>query len=151
MLGNVEEFVLEPFYMNRIGRRHGQPGGFVAKGGSFQDPADRLRTAMRREYGMFDQQTGKALALDSFGFRLVLAAPVELSLEEATRLREEWLAARGRRVELGDDPLAAVARARRGGHRFRAQGAPARRSRSCSAPSCPSATTSRTARCARRC
>ena len=108
MLGNVEEFVLEPFYMNRIGRRHGQPGGFVAKGGSFQDPADRLRSAMRREYGLFDQRTGKAMALESFGFRLALAAPVELNLEEATRLREEWLAARGRRVEAGDDPIAAV-------------------------------------------
>jgi formylglycine-generating enzyme required for sulfatase activity len=108
MLGNVEEFVLEPFYMNRIGRQHGQPGGFVAKGGSFQDPGERLRTAMRREYGYFDQETGKALALASFGFRLVLAAPVELNLEETTRLREQWLAARGRRVELGDDPIAAV-------------------------------------------
>jgi len=108
MLGNVEELVLEPFYMNRIGRRHGQPGGFVAKGGSFQDPAERLRSAMRREYGLFDQQTGKAMALESFGFRMALAAPVELSLEEATRLREEWLAARGRRVETGDDPIAAV-------------------------------------------
>ena len=108
MLGNVEEFVLEPFYMNRIGRRHGQPGGFVAKGGSLQDPAERLRSAMRREYSLFDQQTGKAMALDSFGFRMALAAPVEVSLEEATRLREEWLAARGRRVETGDDPIAAV-------------------------------------------
>ena len=48
------------------------------------------------------------MALESFGFRLVLAAPVELSLDEATRLREEWLAARGRRVETGDDPIAAV-------------------------------------------
>ena len=108
MLGNVEEFVLEPFYMNRIGRRHGQPGGFVAKGGSFQDPGDRLRTAMRREYDYFNQETGKALALDSFGFRLVLAAPVELNLEETTRLREQWLAARDRRVETGDDPVAAI-------------------------------------------
>lgn len=108
MLGNVEEFVLEPFYMNRIGRRHGQPGGFVAKGGSFQDPADRLRSAMRREYSEFDQRTGRAMALESFGFRMALAAPVEVSLEEATRLRDEWLAARGRRVETGDDPLVAV-------------------------------------------
>jgi hypothetical protein len=108
MLGNVEELVLEPFYMNRIGRRHGQPGGIVAKGGSFQDPADRLRSAMRREYSEFDQRTGLAMALDSFGFRMALAAPVELSLDEATRLRDEWLAARGRRVETGDDPLEAV-------------------------------------------
>ncbi len=108
MLGNVEEFVLEPFYMNRIGRRHGQPGGFVAKGGSFQDPGDRLRTAMRREYDYFNQETGKALALDSFGFRLVLAAPVELNLQETTRLREQWLAARGRRVDTGNDPVAAI-------------------------------------------
>ena len=108
MLGNVEEFVLEPFYMNRIGRRHGQPGGFVAKGGSFQDPGDRLRTAMRREYDYFNQETGKALALDSFGFRLVLAAPVELNLQETTRLREQWLAARDRRVDTGNDPVAAI-------------------------------------------
>jgi hypothetical protein len=108
VLGNVEELVLEPFRMNRVGREHGQVGGFVGKGGSFRDPAERLRTAMRNEYAYFDKRTGTATALDSFGLRPVLAAPVAVSLERVNELRAEWLAAQTARVELPEDPLAAV-------------------------------------------
>lgn len=108
ILGNVEELVLEPFRMNRVGREHGQVGGFVGKGGSFRDPAERLRTAMRNEYAYFDKATGKATALDTFGLRPVLAAPVAVSLERVNELRAQWLQAQGARVELPEDPLTAV-------------------------------------------
>jgi hypothetical protein len=108
VLGNVEELVLEPFHMNRVGREHGQPGGFVTKGGSFRDPAARLRTAMRIENPFFDKTTGKATAFDRFGFRLVLAAPVTTSLARTNELKAGWLAATAARVELPEDPLLAV-------------------------------------------
>jgi hypothetical protein len=66
------------------------------------------RSAIRRRYSLFDQQTGKAIALESFSFRLALAAPVELSLEEATRLRGIARERAARRTDQG---------ALRGGHR----------------------------------
>lgn len=90
ILGNVEELVLDPFHLNRRGREHGQAGGFVTKGGSFRDAASRLRTFMRFEHAHYDPVTGKAKALDSFGFRLVVAAPVLISQQQIDKLREEW-------------------------------------------------------------
>ena len=109
MLGNVEEHVIDPFQMNRVGRAHGQVGGFVTKGGSFKDPAERLRTSLRYEYSYFDSRRATANALDSMGLRLVLAAPVADSARRAEELRQEWFTARSTRVDLGEDPLAALA------------------------------------------
>ena len=151
MLGNVEEFVLEPFYMNRIGRRHGQPGGFVAKGGSFQDPADRLRTRDAPRVRLVrpgDRQGAGAreLRLPSRAGGAGRAQPRRGDAPARGMARRPRPPGRARRRPDRRGP-----RARRRDHRFRAQGAAARRSRSCSAPSCPSATTSRTGRCARRC
>ncbi|MCA3393127.1 MAG: SUMF1/EgtB/PvdO family nonheme iron enzyme, partial [Roseomonas sp.] len=38
ILGNVAEWVLEPYRLNRVGRPHGQAGGMVARGGDFLTP-----------------------------------------------------------------------------------------------------------------
>ncbi len=90
MLGNAEEFVLDPYQLNRAGRRHGQVGGFVTRGGSFRTPGDRLRSSMRIEYSYFDDTTSRATRLDTFGFRLVISAPIEVSLERIQQLRADW-------------------------------------------------------------
>lgn len=90
VLGNAEEFVLEPFRLNRANRRHGQAGGFVTKGGSFRTPAEDIRTSRRDEYGYFDPTTGLARRLDSFGFRIALSAPVQTDFERIQEIERSW-------------------------------------------------------------
>ena len=103
MLGNVEEIVLEPFRLNRVGRQHGQAGGFVTRGGSILTPADEIRSALRNEYGYFNVEGGRPLALDTFGLRPVLSAPVGSSEDRALAVSEAWQAeASNPRVGTGD-------------------------------------------------
>lgn len=83
VLGNVEEIVLEPFRLNRLGRLHGQAGGFIVKGGSFRTPADAIRTSFRQEMPHFSSSARNRPA--TVGFRLAIAAPVLTSL---TRLED---------------------------------------------------------------
>ena len=103
VLGNVEEFVLEPFRLNRVGRQHGQAGGFVTRGGSILTPAEEIRSALRNEYGYFNVEGGRPLALDTFGLRPVLSAPVGSSEDRAEAVSEAWQAeASDPRTEAGD-------------------------------------------------
>ncbi len=99
MIGNAEEFVLGPYQMNRTGRRHGQVGGFVTRGGSFRDPGERMRSSMRTEYSYFDETTGQATRLDTFGFRLVLSAPISVSQDRIEQIRTAWTAAFNLRID----------------------------------------------------
>ena len=109
VIGNAEEFVLEPYRMNRAGRDHGQVGGFITRGGSYQTPEGQLRSAMRIEYNYFDDTTGRALALDTFGFRLLVSAPVAVSLARTTELREAWQEAARFSIDTEDfNPLDAL-------------------------------------------
>jgi hypothetical protein len=87
MLGNVEEIVLEPFRLNRLGRLHGLPGGYAVKGGSFRTPRDAVRSAMRRELAPF--VGGRPNRLETVGFRLAIGAPALTSLERIDRIRAE--------------------------------------------------------------
>jgi hypothetical protein len=110
MLGNVEELVLEPFRLNRVGRQHGQAGGFVTRGGSILTPSEEIRSALRNEYGYFNVEGGRPLALDTFGLRPVLSAPVGSSDERAQAVSEAWQAeASSPHGEEGDDPLEVLA------------------------------------------
>jgi Sulfatase-modifying factor enzyme 1 len=92
MLGNVEELVLEPFRLNRVGRQHGQAGGFVTRGGSILTPSEEIRSALRNEYGYFNIEGGRPLALDTFGLRPVLSAPVGSSDDRAQAVSDAWQA-----------------------------------------------------------
>jgi hypothetical protein len=105
MLGNVEELVLEPFRLNRLGRWHGQAGGLVTKGGSIQTDRSRLRSSLRAEFPLFSPVTGRATALDTFGFRVVVAAHVNTSLERSTRIQSAWQAMATSTPENEADPL----------------------------------------------
>jgi hypothetical protein len=105
VLGGVEELVLEPFRLNRLGRWHGQAGGLVTKGGSIQTERSRLRTALRAEFPLFSPVTGKATALDTFGFRVVVVAHVNTSLDRSTRIQGAWQALAVSRPEDSNDPL----------------------------------------------
>ena len=90
LLGNAEELLLEPFRLNRANRHHGQAGGFVTKGGSFRLPAEDIRTSRRDEYGYFDPSTGAATRLDTFGFRVVLSAPVQTDVRRIDEIEAAW-------------------------------------------------------------
>ena len=109
MLGNVEEMVLEPYRVNRVGRRHGQVGGFVARGGSYLTPESALSTAERTEYSYFDERTGEARRLPQVGFRVAVSAPILVSQQRIGAMREAWQDARRFRLDTDEfDPLDAL-------------------------------------------
>ena len=87
ILGNAEEIVLDAFRLNRLGRLHGQAGGFVVRGGSFRTPAAAIRAAMRREMAPF--VNGAPNRLDTVGLRLVIGAPVLPTTARLDAVRDE--------------------------------------------------------------
>lgn len=88
-IGNMEELIHEPFRINVGGRLHGQPGGLLTKGGWFGTDARAISTALRSEYPFFSADTGDALALASFGFRLVVSAAAVQDDVLARRMADE--------------------------------------------------------------
>jgi formylglycine-generating enzyme required for sulfatase activity len=76
MLGNVAEWVVEPYRLTVVGRPHGQVGGMVARGGHFLTEEGRLRSSLREEYPPFNPRSGAALALRMVGFRAALGLVV---------------------------------------------------------------------------
>jgi hypothetical protein len=104
VLGNVEEIIFEPFRMNRVGRLHGQPGGFVTKGGSFETVQNEIRSASRNEFPFFSATAKGETRRDTFGFRVVLSASAVGDLSQATALQQAWLAARQMRSTPATDP-----------------------------------------------
>ena len=104
VLGNAEEIILEPFRMNRLGRLHGQPGGFVTKGGSYETVMGEIRSALRSEFPHFSQVTKGETRRDTFGFRVVLSSSVIGDLSRATALQKAWQTAREMRSAPEVDP-----------------------------------------------
>lgn len=90
ILGNTEELVLEPFYMDSAGRRQGLAGGIVTRGGSFRTPANQMRSALRIEYPYFDSSTGSAMSLEPFGFRVVISVPAEVDARRIDAYEASW-------------------------------------------------------------
>ncbi|MFK7744480.1 MAG: formylglycine-generating enzyme family protein [Roseobacter sp.] len=107
--GNAEELMLEPFRLNAVGRRHGQAGGIVTRGGSIDTGPDNIYTAQRREYPMFNPRTGTAQKGTFFGLRPVIGAHI-VTDAAYDDIRDGWLA----QVEVDDasqseEPLTALA------------------------------------------
>ena len=109
ILGNAAEWVLDSYSLVRVARLHGQTGGQIVKGGDFRTSEQRLRASMRVEIPPFDAVSGKATALPTIGFRLVMSAPVSASLARIDALRAAFAAIeRGRGGET--DPIALLRR-----------------------------------------
>ncbi|MDX1401683.1 MAG: SUMF1/EgtB/PvdO family nonheme iron enzyme, partial [Kiloniellales bacterium] len=90
MLGNVEEMVLEPFGMNRVGQSHGQVGAFFAKGGSCLTSREQMRSSLRVEHSYFDERKKSAARLPMTGFRPVISAPATTDHGRVGDLKEDW-------------------------------------------------------------
>ena len=90
VLGNAAEMTLTPFHLDRRGRPHGQPGGFVSRGGDYLTAPGQLGSAWRQEHNYFNATTGHAKSLDSLGFRLVVTAPVIVSAGRLDAIKESW-------------------------------------------------------------
>lgn len=107
--GNAEELMLEPFRLNAVGRRHGQAGGIVTRGGSIDTTDENIYSAQRREYPMFNPRSGLAQSGDFFGLRPVIGAHI-VTDAAYDAIREGWLD----RVETNEasqsaEPLTALA------------------------------------------
>lgn len=89
--GNAEELMLEPFRLNAVGRRHGQAGGVVTRGGSIDTTAENIYSAQRREYPMFNPRSGMAQNGDFFGLRPVIGTHIVTDAGYDT-IRDGWLA-----------------------------------------------------------
>ena len=88
ILGNAEEIVLEPFRLNRLDRLHGQPGGYMVRGGSVHSDRSEIRASLRREVPFYDDR-GAVKTADT-GFRLVASVPVIRSANALDDIRAAW-------------------------------------------------------------
>ncbi len=107
--GNAEELMLEPFRLNAVGRRHGQTGGIVTRGGSIDTAAENIYSAQRREYPVFNPRSGVAQRGSFFGLRAVIGAHI-VTDADYDAIRDGWQA----KVQSGEaaqnaDPLTALA------------------------------------------
>ena len=103
ILGNVSEWVLEPYRLNRVGRAHGQAGGMVARGGDFLTPEEQIRSSLRIELPPLDRN-GEPLKLRSLGFRPVLALVATSSDQRPAQLRAAFEAEAQTRGNASEDP-----------------------------------------------
>ncbi|HYZ33552.1 MAG TPA: SUMF1/EgtB/PvdO family nonheme iron enzyme, partial [Crenalkalicoccus sp.] len=103
MLGNVSEWVLEPYRLNKVGRPHGLAGGMVARGGDFQTPESQIRSSLRTELPPLDAN-GEPLRLRTVGVRPALATVATTSEQRPAALREEFERAAQSRERATEDP-----------------------------------------------
>lgn len=84
LLGNAQEMTQDNFRATRLGRLHGQSGGFTVRGGSYLTAAQSLNAAYRVEKPFYTSK-GSEFKSDDTGFRLVLSVPV---ITDASALKQ---------------------------------------------------------------
>ena len=90
MYGNAEELILAPFKAIVAGRRHGQVGGLVTRGGSYLTAAEQMSSAKRKEWPMYGASDGRASAADTFGARFLLSVHLAVDDQRVTALDAAW-------------------------------------------------------------
>lgn len=108
MLGNVAEWTLEPFRLNRVGRPHGQAGGAVARGGHYQTDEGQVNSALRVELPLYGTG-GEPLRLPTMGLRVALGAVVTSSDRAPELFRQAFVAESGRADRAANDPATLLA------------------------------------------
>ena len=86
LYGNVQEMTQDLFAATRLGRLHGQSGGFTVRGGSYLTAPAAMTAALRVEKPFYTVKGSEFKAEDT-GMRFVLALPVitdAKALEELT-------------------------------------------------------------------
>jgi formylglycine-generating enzyme required for sulfatase activity len=108
MLGNVAEWTLEPFRVNRVGRPHGLAGGAVARGGHYQTDESQIRSALRVEMPLFGQN-GEPLRLPTTGLRVALGLVATTSERAGEAFRQAFVTESGRAERAANDPATLLA------------------------------------------
>jgi hypothetical protein len=108
VLGNVAEWVLDPFRVNRVGRPHGLAGGAVARGGHYQTDESQIRSSLRVELPLHGQN-GEPLRLPTTGLRVALGAVATTSERASTSFRDAFVVESGRADRAANDPAALLA------------------------------------------
>lgn len=109
MLGNVDQMVLDPFRLNRVGRPHGAAGGVTIRGGNYSSTPSGLRTSMRAEVPLLDAAKGEPTRLPTVGFRLVLSAGSVGGLADIERVRQDFERESATRQQAVNDPRQVLA------------------------------------------
>jgi hypothetical protein len=104
MLGNVSEWALESYRLNKVGRPHGLAGGQVARGGHFRRAEDEIRASMREEYPPVNPRTGELVRPAVVGLRPVLARPTVTTDAEARQLADDFEEQSRERSAAAEDP-----------------------------------------------
>jgi len=108
--GNMQELMLEPYRLNAVGHLLGRAGGIVARGGWYGSDVADVTSAVRTEYPMFSATGPEALALPSFGIRLVISATSVTSDAFLRAARESFVARLNSPGEPEEDPAAMLER-----------------------------------------
>jgi hypothetical protein len=108
VLGNVAEWTLEPYRLNRVGRPHGQAGGAVARGGHYQTDEGQVNSALRVELPLHGT-SGEPLRLPTMGLRVALGSVVTTSDVAPEAFRQAFLAESGRADRAANDPATLLA------------------------------------------
>lgn len=103
-LGNVAEWVLEPYRLNKVSREHGRVGGNVARGGDFQTAESQIRSSLRLELPLLRAATGEPLRLATVGFRPALGVVVTTSDARTSAFHEAFGAESRSRADATEDP-----------------------------------------------
>ncbi len=101
MLGNADEMVFDPFYLNKLDRLHGQAGGYVVRGGNYLIEESSIRSSARKEVNYYDddhQFTSKAT-----GLRLALVSPTMTSTNRVKDIEKSWNNLGSSKVDTADN------------------------------------------------
>lgn len=94
LLGNAAEMTFSVF---QIEPGQGPVGGIAQRGGTCRTPANELRSSLRGEFPLFDEE-GAENSSPWVGFRLVLGSIVYSDTERVEEIREGWDAYRETRA-----------------------------------------------------
>ncbi|MDY0883779.1 formylglycine-generating enzyme family protein [Dongia soli] len=105
MLGNVDEYVMDAYRLNRVSRAHGRAGGYIVKGGNYLTSEQDIRSSYRSEVSPYSDKGPRKSK--TTGFRLVISAPVLTDPQDISDAKAEWakLGTGGAKPSDADKPL----------------------------------------------
>ena len=105
ILGNVREWTIEPYRLNKVGRPHGLAGGVIVRGGDYLTPERAIRSAMRVEVPSYNSSTGEPYRSTRTGFRPVLARASHTGDQQLTDIQKAFEKEAQGHASAADDPL----------------------------------------------